>query len=156
MIGGGADVPEDVEVAREVGRRLAEGGAIVVCGGLGGVMEAACRGAAEAGGTSIAILPGPDRAAANRWATFAIPTGLGEARNALVARAADAVIAVGGELGTLSEIALALRNGTPVVGYRTWELANRAGPYDGIEPVGTAAEAVDLALALAETLRRSS
>ena len=119
---------------------------VVICGGLGGVMDAVCRGVADGGGTSIGILPGDDRRAANEHATFTIPTGLGEARNALVARAADAVIAVGGELGTLSEIALGLRNGTPVVGYRTWSLATRDGPFTGIIAAATAAEAVELAL----------
>jgi len=151
VVGGGDASDDDVAVAEAVGRGLAQRGAIVVCGGLGGVMEGACRGAAEAGGTSVALLPGSDRGDANRWATVVIPTGLGEARNAIVARAADAVIAIGGELGTLSEIALALRRGTPVVGYRTWELATRAGPFDGIDRVDSAEEAVELALALAAT-----
>jgi uncharacterized protein (TIGR00725 family) len=135
--------------AREVGRRLAEGGAVVICGGLGGVMEAVCRGVADAGGTSIGILPGDDRSLANRWATFTLPTGMGEARNALVAKAADVVLAIGGEFGTLSEIALALRNGTPVVGLGTWELANSAGPVDVIDRGATPEEAVALALGLA-------
>ena len=156
MVGGGEAGPDDVEVAFTVGRALAERGAVVVCGGLGGVMEGVCRGAAEVGGISVALLPGSDRAAANPWATVVIPTGLGEARNAIVARAADAVIAIGGELGTLSEIALALRRGTPVVGYRTWELATRDGPFDGIDRVDSAEEAVALALALAEARRSPS
>ena len=108
--------------AEEVGRALGERGVALVCGGLGGVMEAACRGAKGAGGATIGILPGSDRAAANGFVDVAIPTGLGEARNALVVRAADAVIAVGGGYGTLSEIALALKMGTPVIGVGTWEL----------------------------------
>ena len=148
---GGGAAADDLEVAYEVGRLLAGRGAVVVCGGLGGVMEAVCRGVAAGGGTSIGILPGDDRGGANDHVTLTIPTGLGEARNALVARAADAVIAIGGELGTLSEIALALRNGTPVVGYRTWELATRDGPFPGITPAATAAEAVELALTLGRT-----
>ena len=123
----------------------------MICGGLAGVMEAVCRGVADGGGASIGILPGDDRRAANEHATFTIPTGLGEARNALVARAADAVIAIGGELGTLSEIALALRNGTPVVGYQTWALATRDGPFTGIVAAASAAEAVELALASADS-----
>ena len=93
-----------------------------MCGGLGGVMEAACRGAKETGGTTIGILPSTDRSEANGFVDVAIPTGLGEARNALVVRAADAVIALGGGYGTLSEIALALKAGKPVVGLGTWEI----------------------------------
>jgi hypothetical protein len=106
--------------AREVGRRLAEAGAIVLTGGLGGVMAAATEGAAAAGGLTVALLPGTDRSGSP--ATVVIPTGLGELRNGLVVRAADAVVAVGGAFGTLSEIALALKRGTPVIGLGTWEL----------------------------------
>jgi uncharacterized protein (TIGR00725 family) len=95
---------------------------VVVCGGLGGVMEAACRGARSEGGAAVGILPGLDRGAANRHVSIAIATGLGEARNALVVRAADALIAVGGAYGTLSEIALALKTGKPVIGLGTWEI----------------------------------
>lgn len=102
-------------------------------------MEAACRGAKEAGGATVGLLPGLDRRHANRWVDVAIPTGLGEARNALVARAADALVAVGGGFGTLSEIALALKAGTPVIGVGTWELE----PVQGVD---TADEAVDAAL----------
>ena len=112
----------DSPVAEAVGRELAARGAVVVCGGLGGVMEAACRGAKEAGGHTVGILPGSDRSAANPFVDTAVPTGLGEARNALVVRAADALIAVGGGYGTLSEIALALRAGMPVIGIGTWDV----------------------------------
>jgi uncharacterized protein (TIGR00725 family) len=105
-----------------VGRELAARGAVVVCGGLGGVMEAACRGAKEAGGLTVGILPGTDRAAANAFVDVAIPSGLGEARNALVVRAADALVAVGGGYGTLSEIALALKAGKRVVGLDSWDI----------------------------------
>jgi hypothetical protein len=125
-----------------VGRALAEAGAVLVCGGLGGVMEAACRGAQEAGGTTVGILPGHDRADANPYVDVAVATGLGEARNALVVRAADALIAVGGEYGTLSEIALALKAGKPVVGIDSWDL-------DRIERADDAATAVRRALDLA-------
>src|SRR3954464_12046674 len=119
--------PGDADAAAErdgetAGRVLAEHGAVVVCGGLGGVMAAACRGAREAGGMTVGLLPGSDRAAANPWVAVAIATGLGELRNGLVVRAADAVIAVGGAFGTLSEIALALKRGKPVIGLGTWEL----------------------------------
>src|SRR3954454_21920415 len=106
-----------------MGRELARRGAVLVTGGLGGAMEAACRGAKAEGGTTLGILPAYDRSAANPWVDVAVPTGMGEARNALLVRAADAVIAVAGEFGTLSEIALALKVGTPVVGLETWELA---------------------------------
>ena len=119
-----------------MGRLLAEGGAAVVCGGLGGVMEAACRGAKSAGGATIGILPGADRAAANPFVDVAVPTGLGEARNALVVRAADGVIAVGGGYGTLSEIAFALKAGKRVVGIGSWDV-------DGVEPAGSPEEAVE-------------
>ncbi|MGH2918512.1 MAG: TIGR00725 family protein, partial [Solirubrobacteraceae bacterium] len=102
--------------AQAVGAQLARRGAVVVTGGLGGVMEAACRGAHEAGGTTLAILPGDDRSAANRWVDVAVATGMGELRNGLVVRSADVLIAVGGEYGTLSEIALALKAGKRVVG----------------------------------------
>jgi uncharacterized protein (TIGR00725 family) len=105
-----------------VGRGLAARGAVVVCGGLGGVMEAACRGAREAGGLTVGILPGTDRAAANAFVEVAIPSGLGEARNALVVSAADALIAVGGGYGTLSEIAFALKAGKRVVGLDSWDI----------------------------------
>ncbi len=135
--------------AEAVGRRLAEAGAVVVCGGLGGVMEAACRGARAAGGVTVGLLPGDDRRAANASVAVAIPTGLGEARNALVARAADAVVAVGGEFGTLSEIALALKLGRPVVGLGTWELARGGEPVPAIVAVASPEEAVRRALDLA-------
>ena len=106
--------------AEQVGRLLAEAGAIVVCGGLGGVMEAACRGAATAGGLTIGLLPGGDRADANGFVTIALATGLGEMRNALLVRCADAVIAIGGSAGTLSEIALAVRTGKAVIWLHGW------------------------------------
>jgi uncharacterized protein (TIGR00725 family) len=125
-----------------VGRGLAASGATVVCGGLGGVMAAACRGAAAAGGVTVGILPGADRAAANEWVSVAIPTGLGELRNGLVVRAADVVLAVGGAYGTLSEIALALKTGTPVVGLESWDIG-------GIEPAASPTDAVERALELA-------
>lgn len=133
-------------LAEEVGRALGNAGAVVVTGGLGGVMEAACRGAKAAGSTTIGILPGDQRAAANAFVDVAVPTGLGEARNALVVRTADALIAIGGEFGTLSEIALALRAGKPVIGLQTWELARQGKPSDDIvrmdEPASAAAAAL--------------
>src|SRR5678816_3408900 len=128
VVGGGAAEPGNTALAEEVGRLLARSGAVVICGGLGGVMEATCRGAKSAGGMTVGILPGLDRFEANPWVDVAIPTGLGEARNALVVRAADVLIAIGGEYGTLSEIALALKTGKPVVGIDTWELSRRFSP----------------------------
>jgi uncharacterized protein (TIGR00725 family) len=136
----------EVALAEAVGERLAGAGAIVVCGGLGGVMEAACRGARLAGGLTIGILPGTDRAAGNRFLSVAIPTGMGELRNGLVVRAADAVIAVGGAYGTLSEIALALKAGRPVVGLGTWELARTGVPEQAIVRCEDPDEAVELVL----------
>jgi uncharacterized protein (TIGR00725 family) len=139
VVGPGEATRDEEAAAERVGRRLAEAGAVVVCGGLGGVMAAACRGASDAGGRAVGILPGTDRAAANAWVDVAIPTGLGELRNGLVVRSADAVIAVGGGFGTLSEIGLALKAGKPVVGIDTWAI-------EGIEPVGAPDEAVERAL----------
>jgi uncharacterized protein (TIGR00725 family) len=141
VVGPGEATPEEIATAEEVGHLLAERGAVLVCGGLGGVMEAACRGAKEGGGRTVGILPGSDRATANPHVDVAIATGLGEARNALVVRAADVLIAVGGAYGTLSEIALALKTGTPVVGIRSWELAGRP-----LMEARDAREAVELAL----------
>ena len=131
---GDSDVGAE-DTAERVGRELARRGAVLVCGGLGGVMEAACRGARDAGGTTVGILPGTDRRSANRFVEVAVPTGMGEARNALVVRAADAVVAVAGGYGTLSEIALALKAGKPVIGLGSWEIEGvvRAGePEDAV------------------------
>lgn len=142
VVGPGEATADEARTAEDVGRLLADAGAVLVCGGLGGVMEGACRGAKSAGGTTVGILPGPDRAAANEFVDVAIATGLGEARNALVVRAADALIAIGGSWGTLSEIALALRTGKRVVGLGTWDL-----PEEGVQPAADPAEAVKAALA---------
>ena len=142
-----ADAPA-LTAAEEVGRELARRGAVLVCGGRGGVMEAACRGARAGGGMTVGILPDGDRRNANEYVEIAIPTGMGELRNGLVARAGDAVIAVGGEFGTLSEIGFALKLGRPVVGLRSWELARGGEPVDAIVNVDTPAEAVARALEL--------
>jgi uncharacterized protein (TIGR00725 family) len=127
-------------VAEAVGRELARRGAVLVCGGLRGVMEAACRGAKEGGGLTVGILPGSDRAAANAFVDVAIPSGLGEARNALVVRAADALVAVGGGYGTLSEIALALKAGKRVVGLDSWDIQ---GVIAAADPAGAVAAVLD-------------
>jgi uncharacterized protein (TIGR00725 family) len=152
---GGGDVgDDDVQLAEEVGRLLARAGAVVICGGLGGVMDAVARGAKAEGGVTIGILPGRDRAEQNPHLTYSIPTGLGEARNVLVASAADALIAVGGEFGTLSEIAFALRIGVPVVGLRTWALVKRGASVDAFPAVESATEAAERALASARARLR--
>jgi len=114
VIGGGIASAADYAAARAVGAALAGAGAVVVCGGRGGVMEAAARGAAEAGGLTIGLLPASDAVDANAWIRVPIPTGMGEGRNILVVRSAEAVLAVGGEWGTLSEIALARKIGLDV------------------------------------------
>lgn len=142
VCGPGEPGPDDEVRAAAVGAALARAGAVVVCGGLGGVMAAACRGAKEAGGTTLGILPGLDRAAANQWVDVAVSTGLGEARNALVVRAADAVVAVAGGYGTLSEVALALKTGVPVVGLSTWDVP---GVRRATEPEEAARLALDAA-----------
>jgi uncharacterized protein (TIGR00725 family) len=146
VIGASNPRPQDVEHAHAAGRRLAELGAIVVTGGRGGVMEAACRGAKEGGGQTVGILPGFDRSDANDFVDVALPTGLGELRNGLVARAAQAVVAVGGAWGTLAEIAFARAAGTPVFGVGTWELG-----ADGVVAVDSGVEAAERAVAAIRT-----
>jgi uncharacterized protein (TIGR00725 family) len=147
----------ELATAEEVGRLLAEGGYVLVCGGLGGVMDAAARGCESAAGTSIGILPGDDRELSSRHLTVAVATGFGEARNAIVARSADAVIAVGGEFGTLSEIALALKMGKPVIGLGTWELGRDDLDRDPILRADSPGDALDrLARSLPQTPYRPS
>jgi uncharacterized protein (TIGR00725 family) len=146
VIGPGEAAAGELAVAEEVGRLVAESGAVLVCGGLGGAMEAACRGAKAAGGTTVGILPGSTRGDANPFVDVPVATGLGEARNAIVARTADVLIAVAGAYGTLSEIALGLRDGKPVVGLDTWELYRGGKPDRGVVQAGSPAEAVELAL----------
>ena len=122
VVGSGEAKGELYGRAREVGRLVAGRGGVVVCGGLGGVMEAAARGATESGGVAIGILPDEDRRRANPYLTYSVATGMGQARNLAVVCSADVVIAVGGEYGTLSEIGLALKVGRPVVALGSWEL----------------------------------
>lgn len=146
---------EQLATARAVGESIATAGAVLVCGGLGGVMEAACRGASERGGTTVGLLPGGDRAAANPFVTVAIATGMGEMRNALVVRTVDAVIGIGGGWGTLSELALARRTAVPLFVLGSWEVL----PSDGTPaPVGEVARdpAEAVARALAATRRPAS
>jgi uncharacterized protein (TIGR00725 family) len=125
--------------AREIGRLLAQAGAVIINGGLGGVASAVSEGAAAAGGTVVGILPEAHRAGANPFLTIALPSGLGQARNVLIVTAAQSVIAIGGGWGTLSEIAIAKRLGRPVVTLDSW-------PISGLESVTTPAEAVRRAL----------
>lgn len=132
-------------MAYKVGAELARRGAIMICGGGSGVMEAAAQGVFEAGGEAIGILPGDDHRLSNPYLKFSIATGLGEARNAIIARTADAVIAVGGEYGTLSEIALALKMNKPVIGLQSWAIQPPDRSKSGITEVVTPAEAVDKA-----------
>jgi len=137
VVGGSECTPQEAEWAGAVGRLIAERGAVLVCGGLGGVMAAAARGAKEAGGLTVGILPGADPADANASIDVALATGMGEMRNALIVRAAQAVIAIGGGWGTLSEIALARRTNTPVVGLHDGftsavEIHREARPEDAV------------------------
>jgi len=134
----------ELRAADEIGTLLAARGAVVLCGGLGGVMAAVATAVRRAGGTCIGLLPGDDAAAANRDVTIALPTGMGEMRNALLARCCDAMVAVGGGYGTLSEIAFALRIGKPVVALGSWEI-RRPGdeqPEEAVHRVATSADAV--------------
>jgi len=150
VCGAGDATPAEAAAAEEVGRRLAERGVTVVCGGLGGVMAAAARGVRAGGGTCVGLLPGwdPDEAAPD--VTIALPTGLDEMRNALIVRAARGVIAVGGAYGTLTEVALALRLGRPVVALGSWEVRRPGvpGPDLGIriaaDPAAAVATLLDL------------
>lgn len=143
VIGASNATEWELATAEQLGTLLAKANCVLVCGGLGGVMNAAARGCEGAGGISIGILPGVDRDAASPHLTVAITTGFGEARNALVARSTDAVIAVGGEFGTLSEIALALKMGAPVIGLGTWELGRDDLDRDPIVRADTADEALE-------------
>ena len=149
VIGGGQCTKEEARLAEEVGRELARRGAILVCGGLGGVMEAACRGADSEGGMTIGILPGESRHAANPYVQIPIVTGMGHARNVAVVKSAQAVIAVAGSYGTLSEIGHALQSRIPVIGLNTWSLSRDDQTDSAIILAQDAAEAVDKALKLA-------
>ncbi len=148
VVGAGACDARTEGIAEQVGRQLAKAGAVLVCGGLGGVMQAACRGARSERGTTIGVLPTDDRESANPHVEVAIATGLGEFRNALIVRTSDAVIAIGGEFGTLSEIALALKMGKPVVGINTWELVKDGKTSGAIVRAGSAEDAVRTAIRL--------
>lgn len=150
VIGDSSCSPEEAKLAESVGELLAQQGATIVCGGLGGVMEAACRGAKSKGGLTIGILPGQDPSTANAWVDIPLVTGLGEARNVAVVRSAQAVIAIGGRYGTLTEIAYALKSNIPVIGLNTWSLSRNGQKDDSIIRVRSAAEAVGKAISWAK------
>jgi uncharacterized protein (TIGR00725 family) len=149
VIGGARHEDELLEQAEAVGRGIAKAGAVLVCGGRTGVMEAAARGASEADGTVLGILPSTERTDANPYVTHVIATGIGQARNLAVVASGEAVIAIGGEWGTLSEIAFARRLGRPVIALQSWSLRNRGGTDLGIVEAESADEAVAEALSAA-------
>jgi uncharacterized protein (TIGR00725 family) len=149
VIGGGECSKKEAKLAETVGRELARQGAILVCGGLGGIMEAACKGASSEGGITIGILPGDSRQSANPYVQIPIVTSMGYARNVVVVKSAQAVIAIGGSYGTLSEISHALQSNIPVIGLNTWALSKNDQPDNSIIPVQNPTEAVDQALNLA-------
>ncbi|GAI94926.1 unnamed protein product [marine sediment metagenome] len=149
VIGGNQCSPEEARNAEEVGRELARRGAILICGGMGGVMEAACKGAQSAGGITIGVLPRDDRREANPYVQIPIITGMGYARNAIIIKSSQAIIAIDGIYGTLSEIGHALQSGIPVIGLNTWALARNGKPDNSIIPARDPVDAVDKALELA-------
>ncbi len=150
VIGESHASPEIYKLAEEVGFEIGKANAVLVCGALKGVMEAACKGAKAAGGTTIGILPGSKREDANQWVDYPIVTGIGYARNKLVVKSGQVVIAVGGWHGTLSEIAFALGYKIPVVGLKTWQFIHHSGQMDKtVHHVSTSKEAVELAIKLA-------
>ncbi|HEY50535.1 MAG TPA: TIGR00725 family protein [Dehalococcoidia bacterium] len=146
VIGGSDCTPEESRLAEEVGRELARKGAILICGGLGGIMEAACKGASAEDGLTVGILPGGSRQTANPYVQIPIVTSMGEVRNVIIVKSAGAVIAIGGGYGTLSEIGHALRNDIPVIGLNTWSLSRNGQPDNSIVPAQNPADAVNKAL----------
>lgn len=148
VIGGSHCSPEDYSIAEEVGKLLARKNVTVICGGMFGVMEAVCKGANEAGGVTIGILPGDNPADANKYVTIPIVTGMGIARNIIIVRSAAACIAINGKYGTLSEIAYALQLGKPVVTLNSWD------EIPGTTPSSSAEDAVNLAISIIQNERR--
>jgi uncharacterized protein (TIGR00725 family) len=128
VIGNSKASAQEIKLAEEIGREIAKSGAVLVCGGLDGVMEAACRGAVSEGGLTVGILPGTDRHDANQYVKIPIVTGIGYARNIIVVKSSQAVIAVGGGYGTLTEIGYALKSGIPVIGLGTWKRRKKRKP----------------------------
>ena len=154
VIGASHCSADEATNAEAVGRELAKRGAAVICGGLGGVMEAVCRGAVAEGGLTIGILPGDNTQDANPYVKIPIATGLGYARNVIIIKSAQAAIAVGGSYGTLSEIAYAFQNGLPVIGLNTWTIAEPGSQNNPIIPAQEPVEAVDKALAHLRPVQR--
>ena len=154
VIGSGQATAREADLAKAVGQEIAKRGAILVCGGLGGVMEAACQGAVSMGGTTIGILPGDSRQTANHYIQIPIVTGQGQARNVIVVKSAQAVIAIGGSYGTLSEIGHALQNGIPVVGLQTWTLARDGQVDTSIIPAKNPVDAVEITLGLISDFKK--
>lgn len=144
IIGAGSCPPEIEELAREVGREVARRGYVLICGGLGGVMRAACQGAKEMGGLTVGILPTAQKEDANPFVDLAIPTNMGHARNVIIVHSSDALIAIAGGAGTLSEIAIAMKVGKPVVGLKSWSLEGR------IPQASRPEEAVQMAIQMME------
>ena len=148
VIGGSDPSPEVNKMAEEVGREIARRDVVLVCGGLGGVMEAACKGASAEGGMTIGILPGDSRQSANPYVQIPIVTGIGYARNVSVVKSAQAVIAIDGSYGTLAEIAYALQSGIPVIGLNTWSLTKDDQTEIPIITTANPVDAVNKALEL--------
>ncbi len=154
VIGSSQAEGELLTLAEEVGAEIAKKGAAVVCGGLTGVMEAVCRGARREGGLTIGIIPTDNKADANPYVQIPIVTGMGMGRNVMLVKTADVVIAVGGEFGTLSEIAHALKLGKTVIGLRSWKLERACSkPIPGLIEVDSPKKAVDLALSVISAKR---
>jgi uncharacterized protein (TIGR00725 family) len=151
VIGGSEATPAIARLAKEVGREIAKRGAALVCGGMGGVMAAACQGAYEEGGLTIGILPGDTRKEANPYVKVPIVTGIGYARNSIVVKSSHAVIAINGSYGTLTEIGFALQCGIPIVGLKTWSPSLKGKPDKNIVTAETAVEAVEKAFSLIES-----
>ncbi len=149
VIGGNDVSPEIAAIAEEVGKEIARRKAVLVCGGMGGVMEAACKGAVSEGGLTIGILPGDSRKQVNAYVRIPIVTGIGYARNVAVVKTSQAVIAIDGSYGTLTELGYALQSGIPVIGLDTWTFSNKSQPDCAIIPAESPKEAVDLAMELA-------
>ncbi len=149
VIGGSQCSPEEEKLAEAVGQELARRGAILICGGLSGVMEAACKGASSEGGITVGILPGDDRSKANPYVSIPVVTGMGYARNVIVVKSAQSVVAIGGSYGTLSEIAYALQNDIPVIGLNTWSLSIKEQVNNSIIPAKDAQDAVERAIDIA-------
>jgi uncharacterized protein (TIGR00725 family) len=150
VIGGQETEPEYLEMAEQVGRLVAERGAALICGGLSGVMEAACRGAKRAGGLTIGVIPTIRKADANPFVDIVIATGLGTARNVIIVRSADALIAIDGSYGTLSEISHAFEQGKSVVSLHSWEMTRLGIPRELYREAKNPEEAVDIAIGVAE------